>query len=77
MDRTDKLTMANVMFLGGMLSFIGSGIYAMLKWAYGGASVSPMFGFINVIPYIAVIMMIYGVVLYYQYFVRDVKSSNQ
>ena len=49
----------------------------MLKWAYGGASVSPMFGFINVIPYIAVIMMIYGVVLYYQYFVRDVKSSNQ
>ena len=31
----------------------------------------------NLIPYIAAIMMVYGVVLYYQYFVRDVKSDNQ
>lgn len=77
MDRTDKLTMANVMFLGGMLAFIGSGIYEILKDGFWPTSVSPILGFINLIPYIATIMMVYGVVLYYQYFVRDVKSDNQ
>lgn len=70
MEKNEMLTMANVMFVTGFMSFICAGIYLILKSRIGGASVSPILGFINIVPIISIVMMVIGLVLYYRYFVR-------